>query len=100
MERKQVLPNITLTETHSLASLTSRNLIMSQKLKPDGSNWQILTKRRRQAYFSTTTYLDQLVGSLLEVLDDTGLANNTIVTLVSDHGVKMEDLGAWGNCFV
>ncbi len=96
VERKQVLPNNTLTETHSLASQTSRNLIMSQKLKPDGSNWQILTKRRRQAYFSTTTYLDQLVGSLLDVLDDTGLANNTIVALVSDHGVKMGDHGAWG----
>ncbi len=95
LEHEEDLPKYTLTEVHSLFFQRSGKLIASQKLKADGSNWEILTKRRRQAYFSAITFLDQLIGRLLDVLGDTGLDKNTIVTLVSDHGLKMGDHGGW-----
>ena len=90
------LSSFTLDNQHTLAFQTANNVIENQRLKSDGSNWQDLLIRRRQAYFSAVTYLDQLVGQLLGVLDDIGLAKNTIVTLVADHGVKMGEHGAWG----
>ncbi len=79
---------------NSLAYHLSANL--NESLEGDGFNGDDFTSRWRQAYFSAVTYMDQLVGSLIDVLDDTGLATNTIVNLVSDHGVKMGEHGAWG----
>lgn len=40
----------------------------------------------RQSYFAATSYMDQQVGHLLEGLEDSGFANNTIVVFVGDHG--------------
>ncbi len=47
---------------------------------PDGH------RRLRRAYFALTTYMDRKVGELLDVLDETGLADNTLVVFCSDHG--------------
>ena len=40
-----------------------------------------LARRIIQGYYSATTYIDSLVGRLLDRLTD-----NTMVVLVSDHG--------------
>jgi arylsulfatase A-like enzyme len=37
-------------------------------------------------YFSQTMKMDQIVGELLQALDDLGLARNTLVVFVSDNG--------------
>lgn len=42
--------------------------------------------RLRRAYYALMTYMDDLVGELLETLERTGLAENTIVVFSSDHG--------------
>lgn len=46
----------------------------------------------RQSYYAATTYTDYLVGRLLQALEDGGYADNTIISLVGDHG-KHEIIG-------
>lgn len=42
--------------------------------------------RLRRAYYGLVTYMDRKVGELLDTLDETGLAENTVVIFTSDHG--------------
>jgi arylsulfatase A-like enzyme len=49
-----------------------------------------------QAYLAATSYIDAQVGRLLQALDDTGLAKNTVVILWGDHGYYMGEHSWWG----
>ncbi|MBN3295320.1 IDS sulfatase, partial [Amia calva] len=49
----------------------------------------------RQNYFAAVSYLDSQVGKLLNVLDELGLANETIVVFTSDHGWSLGEHGEW-----
>ena len=55
------------------------------------------TRRRAlQAYYASVSFLDAQVGRLLDALDASGLANNTIVVFWSDHGYHLgEHGGVW-----
>lgn len=44
-----------------------------------------------QSYQAATDYADQMVGRLLDKLDATGRADNTIIVLWSDHGYHLGD---------
>lgn len=48
------------------------------------------------AYCGLCTYLDELIGNVLEVLSATGLAETTRVIYVSDHGDNVGARGMWG----
>ncbi len=43
-------------------------------------------RKLRRSYYALVTYIDRKVGDLLEALDRTGQAENTIVVFTSDHG--------------
>ena len=45
-----------------------------------------LHKGLLQAYYASVSYMDAQVGRVLQVLNDLGLADNTIVVFTSDHG--------------
>ena len=47
-----------------------------------------------QGYYAHCAALDRCVGDLLATLDETGLAENTVVVFTSDHG---ETMGSHGN---
>lgn len=51
--------------------------------------------RARRAYCGSVTYLDEMVGQLLDVLDSTGLSENTAVVFTSDHGEMLGERGMW-----
>lgn len=42
-----------------------------------------------QAYYASITFADAQVGKILDSLEETGLADNTIVVFTSDHGYHM-----------
>jgi arylsulfatase A-like enzyme len=42
-----------------------------------------------QAYLSSVTVADEAVGRLLEALDASGRADNTIIVLIGDHGYQL-----------
>lgn len=52
-------------------------------------------RRSRRAYFANISYLDDKVGEILRVLEETRQADNTIVAFVSDHGDMLGEKGLW-----
>ena len=40
----------------------------------------------RDSYYAATTYVDSLIGDILDKLSKSGQEQNTIITLLSDHG--------------
>ncbi|XP_052255182.1 iduronate 2-sulfatase-like [Dreissena polymorpha] len=49
----------------------------------------------RKAYYSAVSYLDAMVGSVLDELKRLNLDNNTIVSLIGDHGYHLGEHGLW-----
>ena len=52
-----------------------------------------LARQAIQAYHASITFVDRQVGKVLDALDETGLADNTIVLFTSDHGYHMGEHG-------
>jgi arylsulfatase A-like enzyme len=54
-----------------------------------------LAHRAIQAYYASITFADAQVGRILDTLEETGLAEETIVLFTSDHGYHMGEHGHW-----
>jgi uncharacterized sulfatase len=48
-----------------------------------------------RAYYASISFLDAQVGRVLDALDRLGLADNTIVIFMSDHGYMLGERGQW-----
>lgn len=48
------------------------------------------------SYAACVSYVDAQIGKILEQLDASGLRENTIVLLWSDHGWHLGEMSAWG----
>jgi choline-sulfatase len=65
----------------------------------DASDWRAFTitdndiRRSRRAYFANLSYLDDKIGEILRVLDDT--RQEAIVVFLSDHGDMLGERGLW-----
>jgi arylsulfatase A-like enzyme len=68
---------------------------------PDESYKQIvknnLLKNAVQAYLAGTTYIDAQVGRLIDALDKSRYAENTIIVLLSDRGFLLGQKEHWGD---
>ncbi|MFP4444021.1 MAG: sulfatase-like hydrolase/transferase [Spirochaetia bacterium] len=53
-------------------------------------------RRARAAYYANCEHMDQQAGRILRTLNETGLAENTLVIYTSDHGDMLGKFGAWG----
>lgn len=53
-------------------------------------------RRLIHGYLACVSWVDSLVGELLDELRATGKASNTIVVLWGDHGFHLGDHGLWG----
>lgn len=53
-------------------------------------------KELRHGYYTTVSFVDALIGRILETLDDLGLRENTIIVFWSDHGFHLGELEMWG----
>jgi choline-sulfatase len=49
----------------------------------------------RHAYFSEISYVDDKVGELVAALEKTGLKDDTIIVVTSDHGEMLGERGMW-----
>lgn len=49
----------------------------------------------RHGYYGMISYIDEKIGELIEVLEKTGLAENTIIIVTADHGEMMGERGMW-----
>lgn len=49
----------------------------------------------RRAYFGACSYIDHNIGRLLQTLEDTGLADDTVIVFSGDHGDMLGERGLW-----
>lgn len=54
-----------------------------------------LARQAIQSYYASISFADAQLGRILDVLDETGLDENTIVLFTSDHGYHMGEHGHW-----
>ena len=52
-------------------------------------------RRARHAYYGAISYFDDHLGRLLRALEATGLAQDTVVLVTSDHGEMLGERGFW-----
>lgn len=51
--------------------------------------------RARRAYYGAISYIDSMIGRILDVLDQTGVAEDTAIVFSSDHGEMLGERGMW-----
>lgn len=52
----------------------------------------------RRGYLGCVTYVDQQIGKLLDILEDTGQMEDTVFIYTSDHGDMLGKFGMWWKC--
>jgi len=58
-----------------------------------------IVRRGRELYYGLTQWLDAEIGKLLAALDNSEVADNTVVVYTTDHGENMGEHGLWWkNC--
>jgi arylsulfatase A-like enzyme len=55
-----------------------------------------LSKKLIHGYYATVSYVDHLVGKIINTLEEEKLSENTIVIFVSDHGFNLKEHSQWG----
>jgi choline-sulfatase len=53
------------------------------------------TRNARRAYYGAISYVDEQVGRIRRTLEQTGLAEDTIIVLLADHGDMLGERGLW-----
>lgn len=61
----------------------------------EGSLSPALAYRLRHGYYAATSFVDANVGQLIEALNESGSAQNTIIVFWSDHGYHLGENDHW-----
>ncbi|WP_312456714.1 choline-sulfatase [Pseudescherichia sp.] len=52
-------------------------------------------RRARHAYYGAMAYVDDCFGEVVRTLEETGLAENTVVMVIADHGEMLGERDLW-----
>lgn len=52
-------------------------------------------RNARHAYYGAVSFVDDQIGAVLDALQQTGQADNTIILLLADHGDMLGERGLW-----
>jgi arylsulfatase A-like enzyme len=61
----------------------------------EGTVTDEVARQAVRAYYACVSFIDAQIGLVLETLDDTGLSDDTIVIVFSDHGFHLGEHGLW-----
>src|SRR3546814_12542695 len=53
-------------------------------------------RKLKHAYYASVSYVDAMIGKVLNALREEGLDQNTIIIVWGDHGWQLGDHGIWG----
>lgn len=76
--------------------LTVYNRLQNRYKYRDGGRDRRLWQLIRSYYYASVSYVDFQIGRLLDELQRSGKADNTLVVLTSDHGEFLGDYGVFG----
>ena len=80
---------------YNLALTKWNELRMYGGIPKEGDASDELTKTLIHAYYASVSYMDAQMGKVMQALDEMNLRENTMVVLMSDHGYKLGEYGAW-----
>ncbi len=72
----------------------SRRIFRHYNLPAPGITEQHVRNARR-AYYGAMSYVDDMIGRILGTLEETGLADELVIVLASDHGEMLGERGMW-----
>jgi len=52
-------------------------------------------RNARHAYYAMASYVDEKIGTVLQALDRSGLADDSVIVFCGDHGEMMGERGMW-----
>jgi len=55
-----------------------------------------VTRQLRRAYYCSVSYIDDLIGRIMWELEHQGLADDTVVAFLGDHGWHLGESNLWG----
>ncbi|PMS37967.1 choline-sulfatase [Trinickia symbiotica] len=86
------LPRVTLGYDESDAhSKRLRHVCENDRTPPT----EVQIRHARRAYYGALSYVDAQFGAMLDALEATGFADDTIVIVTSDHGDMLGERGLW-----
>ena len=65
-------------------------------VKEQSTLTQAQAAEMRHGYFANITFLDAQIGKVLDALEQSGVADRTIITFVGDHGYHVGEHSLWG----
>lgn len=84
-------PDIAIEAQHNSAELRKNYL----DVPANGPLGEELSRNLIHGYYASVTYMDVLIGELVQSLEDLGLRENTTIVLWSDHGYFLGEHGFW-----
>jgi choline-sulfatase len=85
------MPAVTEVDDPDPHSLRIAAAIEADRVHPD----EEAVRTARHAYLANVSYVDSLVGELLETMDRLGMGDDTTVVFTSDHGDMLGERGLW-----
>ncbi len=79
----------------AVARRNGRNYDIFNGLYPEFGPTEERQRAALAAYYACSSYVDAQVGLVLDALETTGLAENTIVVFFADHGFQLGEHGLW-----
>ncbi|AMO94459.1 choline-sulfatase [Collimonas fungivorans] len=52
-------------------------------------------RNARRAYYGAVSYVDEQIGRIRQTLEQTGMAGDTVILLLADHGDMLGERGLW-----
>jgi arylsulfatase A-like enzyme len=84
-------PHIAMHAQHDSAEL--RNMYLD--IPSEGLLSDEMSRNLVHGYYASVSYMDVLIGDLVQGLEDLGLRDNTTIVLWSDHGFFLGEHGFW-----
>ena len=72
-----------------------RLMVVQRKLSNNSTLLDQLTRNLRRAYYAAVSYIDEQIGRILATINELGLAEDTIVSFLGDHGWQSGEHGEW-----